>query len=110
LRAVLDDEADVCALGITTWNTLQASELTADDLEVAWTSPQYSHCNFTARPDLPVDLAEVWVDRLLEMDWEDPEDRRILELEGLTRWVRPELAGYQSLFDAMADEAVTSLP
>ena len=44
---------------------------------------------------------------LLAMDWERPEHRRILELEGLRRWVRPELDGYAGLFAAVEEQGVT---
>jgi len=102
LRAVLDDEADVAALGITTWQQLEA----AGDVgvEAFWTSPDYCHCNFTALDSLEADRAEAWVSHLLAMDWDNPAHRPILEMEGLRRWVRPELAGYASLFEAVEEQ------
>jgi len=108
LRAVLDDQADVAALGITTWATLQAGELAPGALEVVWSSPAYCHCNFTALDTLDAGVAETWVRHLLAMDWENPAHRPILELEGLRRWVRPELDGYASLFDAMGSQDLTA--
>jgi ABC-type phosphate/phosphonate transport system substrate-binding protein len=106
LRAVLDDDADVVALGVTTWAALQAGELASDALEVVWTSPQYCHCNFTALDTLDAERAEGFVEHLLAMDWDVAEHRRILEMEGLRRWVRPELDGYASLFAAMEAQGV----
>lgn len=105
LAAVLDDEADAAALGISTWNQL----VSAGDVgvEAFWTSPTYAHCNFTALSGLDPALTVPWVEHLLAMDWEIPEQRAILELEGLTRWVRPELEGYASLFDAVAEQGVS---
>jgi ABC-type phosphate/phosphonate transport system substrate-binding protein len=38
---------------------------------------------FTAMETLPPQRYEPWVNKLLAMDWEIPEHRRILELEGL---------------------------
>jgi ABC-type phosphate/phosphonate transport system substrate-binding protein len=104
LRAVLDDEADVAALGITTWNQLnQAGEV---GVEAVWTSPKYCHCNFTALPSLDIERGEAWVSHLLKMDWDNPEHRPILEMEGLKRWVRPQLEGYQSLFEAVEEQDI----
>ena len=71
------------------------------DLDVVWESEPYSHCNFTALDSLDHDLAERWVTNLQGMDWDDPEHRRVLELEGLRRWERPVLSGYDSLIAAM---------
>lgn len=106
LRAVLDDEADAAAIGITTWEAIQARQLAPDALEVVWSSPDYCHCNFTALDKLDRDRAETWVEQLLAMDWDHPAHRRILELEGLRRWVRPQLDGYESLFVAMDEQHI----
>lgn len=106
IRAVLDDRADAAALGITTWDSIGRDELMPGALEAFWQSPTYCHCNFTALEGLPEDRAERWVAHLLSMDWDNPEHRRILELEGLRRWVRPQLSGYTSLFEAVAEQEV----
>ncbi len=104
LRAVLDDEADVAALGITTWNQLtQAGEV---GVKAVWTSPEYCHCNFTALPTLDEARAEKWVSHLLKMDWDNPEHRQILEMEGLKKWVRPQLDGYAALFEAVNEQQI----
>ena len=104
LRAVLDDDADVAALGITTWNQLrQAGDV---GVEAVWTSPEYCHCNFTALDSLDPARSDPWVEHLLAMSWDDPEQRAILELEGLRRWVRPELGGYRTLFEAVEEQRI----
>ncbi len=108
LRAVLDDEADVAAVGSNTWQALTAAgDDAVGDLVVVWESEPYSHCNFSTIGSRPDELLETWVEHLLAMDWENPEHRRILELEGLTQWKRPDLDGYQSLTEAMADQNVS---
>ncbi len=106
LAAVLDDEADVAALGITTWESLLKGGDTG--FEEIWTSAPYCHCNFTAMPRLEADRAAAWVAHLLAMDWENPDHRRILELEGLRAWVEPQLDGYRSLFDAVDEQGISS--
>jgi phosphonate transport system substrate-binding protein len=107
LRAVAEDEADVAAVGINTWEGLAAAgEQAVGDFEVVWESEQYNHCNFTALPSLEDDRAEAWVTHLLAMDWDDPEHRRILELEGLREWKRPQLNGYSSLIEAMDAQGI----
>ena len=75
--------------------------ISTSDLEVVFESEQYSHCNFTTlRPDKDP-LIERWVNNLLKMDWEIPEHRVVLELEGLKEWKLPNLDGYKSLEMAM---------
>jgi ABC-type phosphate/phosphonate transport system substrate-binding protein len=108
LRAVLDDDADVAAVGINTWQALRAGgDDSVGDLAVVWESEPYCHCNFTALESLDDARAEAWVGNLLAMDWDEPDHRRILELEGLRAWKRPRLAGYDSLIAAMEAQGVS---
>ncbi|HEY5852513.1 MAG TPA: PhnD/SsuA/transferrin family substrate-binding protein [Aldersonia sp.] len=101
VAAVLAGDADVAAIGITTWDAMGTEDLLPDALETVWQTPEYCHCMFTALDTLPPDRHRPWVDTLLDMDWDVPEHRKILELEGLRRWVRPHLDGYRSLFAAI---------
>jgi phosphonate transport system substrate-binding protein len=106
IRAVLDEEADAAAIGISTWEAIGKEDLMPGALEAFWTSPTYCHCNFSAL-SLDPHRAAAWANHLLAMDWEQPEHRRILELEGLRRcWVRPDLAGYADLFAAVEEQQV----
>ena len=106
IRAVLDERADAAAIGITTWEAIGRDELMPGALEEFWRSPAYCHCNFTALDRLPTDRSEPWVEHLLAMSWDNPDHRRILELEGLRTWVRPQLGGYACLFDAVAQQGI----
>ncbi len=107
LRAVLDGQADAAAIGINTWEAIGRDELMPGAFEEFWTSPTYSHCNFTALPSLTDERVKPWLDALLAMDWENPAHREILEMEGLKQWVEPQLEGYQSLFDAVKDQDIS---
>jgi phosphonate transport system substrate-binding protein len=106
VQAVMDDRADAAAIGITTWNSLRAGQLAPGALEAFWESPAYCHCNFTALDSQDPEGSEAWTKWLLNMDWDVPEHRRVMELEGLRRWVRPELEGYRSLFEAVNEQGV----
>ena len=102
LRAVIEDDADVAAIGSNTWEALLAAgDDTVADLAVTWQSETYTHCNFTALPGFGAERADPWVEHLMAMSWDNPEHRRILELEGLQAWVPTNLAGYESLVEAM---------
>ena len=95
LAAVLDGRADAAAVGAASWDVfVRAGEVPPGELAPFWTSPPYSHCNFTAMPSLDAEAADAWVAHLRAMDWANPEHRRILELEGLREWVGPNLDGY----------------
>lgn len=108
LRAVIDGDADAAAIGVNTWNSLKAGgDAAIADLSVVWESEPYSHCNFSALDTLGPERTGPWVEHLLAMDWDIPEHRRILELEGLTEWKLPDLDGYRSLIDAMDEQHVS---
>lgn len=107
LRAVLDDRADAAALGINTWEAIGREELMPGAFEAVWSSPTYSHCNFTVLPALASERTDPWLKQLFAMDWNNTTHRKILELEGLRAWVPPELDGYQSLFAAVQQQGIS---
>ncbi|MBA2639317.1 MAG: PhnD/SsuA/transferrin family substrate-binding protein [Nocardioidaceae bacterium] len=106
LRTVLDGHADAAAIGINTWEAIGRDELMPGAFEAFWESPTYSHCNFTALPRVPQERTQPWLDHLLAMDWDNPDHRPILEMEGLRQWVPPQLDGYASLFEAVREQAI----
>jgi ABC-type phosphate/phosphonate transport system substrate-binding protein len=108
IDAVLAGEADAAAIGINTWDSLGREQLMPHALEEVWRTEQYCHCMFTALGTLPEHRWRPWVTALLAMDWDRPEHRRILELEGLRRWVPPQLDGYRALFDAVEEQGIAA--
>ncbi len=105
LHALREGRADVGALGETTWGR-QVAEGRIDPREVhpVWTSPGYCHCNFTVLADFPEELGRRWTESLLDMQYDNPRWRRLMDLEGLRRWVCADAAileGYRVLFDAV---------
>ena len=69
-------------------------------LRVVHQTAAYDHCNFTI-----LDGGNASTDRflvsLLGMSYEDPEIRRLLDLEGLTRWLPGRTSGYELLARAL---------
>jgi phosphate/phosphite/phosphonate ABC transporter binding protein len=98
VRAVAHREADAGALGKATWEaSVAAGRIDPQQLRIFWTSPGYCHCNFTARADFPAALADRFAQVILAMDYQKPEYKKIMDLEGLTRWVPGRTEGYQEL-------------
>jgi ABC-type phosphate/phosphonate transport system substrate-binding protein len=109
LAAVLDGRADVAAVGAASWDVfVRTGEVPPGELAPFWTSPPYSHCNFTAMPSLNAEVADAWVTHLRAMDWQQPEHRRILELEGLREWLGPHLDGYADVFAAVEEQGIAA--
>lgn len=106
IQAVARGEADAGALGDATLATFRAGRVPAvADLEVAWRSPTYCHCNFTSLPSLDDGLAERWQRALLAMRYDAPGMRHPMDLEGVKRWLRGDRAGYASLAAAMRNKS-----
>jgi ABC-type phosphate/phosphonate transport system substrate-binding protein len=47
-----------------------------------------------ARADFPAGLVQRFTQAILAMDYQQPEQKRIMDLEGLTRWVLGRAEGY----------------
>jgi ABC-type phosphate/phosphonate transport system substrate-binding protein len=107
LRLVLDGDADAAAIGITTWEAVGRDDL-MPGLTAFWLSPEYYHCTFTALDSLPVERTDPWVRHLMAMDWDVPEHRRLLELEGLRQWALPDRDGWATLFEAVDEQGISA--
>jgi ABC-type phosphate/phosphonate transport system substrate-binding protein len=105
LRAVADGDADAGALGDATWARLRAERFEPTSrLEIAWSSPTYYHCNFTALPTIDPGAAGRWLEELLAMDYNDPALRHVMDLEGVKQWLPGDKDGYVDLTRAMLEQ------
>jgi phosphonate transport system substrate-binding protein len=102
LESIIKGEADAGAVGDQYWaRVLTEGGVDRSKAKAIWTSPSYCHCNFTVLENRYGQDLEQWTDTLLQMDYNNPEHRTIMDMEGLKRWVRPQLEGYKPLFDAV---------
>jgi phosphonate transport system substrate-binding protein len=62
----------------------------------------YDHCNFTVLDDAPAELIRRFETLLLQMSYDDPVVRPLLDLEGLKKWVPGRTSGYAPLEAAIA--------
>ncbi|MGD9752324.1 MAG: phosphate/phosphite/phosphonate ABC transporter substrate-binding protein [Acidimicrobiia bacterium] len=74
-----------------------------EDITVIWRSEPYCHCAFTARPELPIDMGDRFVELLTAMQPDDPRVSEMMKLEHLTRWLPATDAGWSALIDAIRD-------
>jgi phosphonate transport system substrate-binding protein len=98
IRAVSEGSADAGAIGKAMWDaSVTGGAIDGRRLRLFWTSPGYSHCNFTARTELAPSLAERFAKAIQAMDYDDPRWKQIMSLEGLTRWMPGSTVGYDEL-------------
>ena len=102
LRALQDGAVDAGAVGHAVWlRELEQGHVNTGLLHSVWTSPPYSHCNFTALPDFDHETAQIWPAALMAMDYNNPRWRRIMDLEGVTAWAPGSKEGYKDLLSAL---------
>lgn len=85
----------------------QEGTLPADSVRPLTQTGRYDHCNFTVLDGLSSEASarlERFVALLMDMSYDDPEVRPLLDLEGLKRWVPGRTEGY-----ALLNEAVDQL-
>jgi phosphonate transport system substrate-binding protein len=105
VRAVLDGRADAGAIGSPFWDTVRKERLVPEGgLREIWSSPAYSHCMFTARPDLDPENERRFAQALFAMSYDNPVHRAILDAEGLQRWLPPHVDGYSALRQAAGQQ------
>jgi phosphonate transport system substrate-binding protein len=100
-RALLRGDCDAaCMLDASQLLFLQEGTLPSGAARsIAQTSP-YDHCNFTVLDGAPDSVAQ-FRDLLLNMSYADPQVRRLLDLEGLKRWLPGRTEGYAPLAKAV---------
>lgn len=79
----------------------QEGVLPAGSVRILATTPEYDHCNFTVLAGRMPAAVERFRELLLGMSYEDSDVRRLLDLEGLKRWLPGRTQGYDLLSKAV---------
>jgi phosphonate transport system substrate-binding protein len=110
LRALKQGEAEAGAIGEATWiRMLEQGLVDTNEINGIWTSPGYSHCNFTVLPDFDEPTGNRFSELLFAMDPNQSKIRHMMEMEGLNEWVSAEgegFRGYEVLANAMKDQGL----
>src|SRR5215212_9967668 len=97
-RSLLAGEADAaCMIDGNHLLFISEGTLTAGATRVLSQTGPYDHCNLTVGPEAPPALVERFRTLLLEMSYDDPEVRPLLDMEGLKVWREGRLHGYEAL-------------
>jgi ABC-type phosphate/phosphonate transport system substrate-binding protein len=105
LKALQDGRGQAGVIGERLWQRL-STERPAEAAELAtlWTSPPFSHCVFTARPDLDAASSARFTELMLAMEPDDPLTAQVMRLEGTRRWVAGSHEGFAALLEALGKE------
>jgi phosphonate transport system substrate-binding protein len=102
VRALVRGECDAaCIIDGNLLLFTQEGTIRSGSTRVIAQTPPYDHCNFTVLDNAPAAPVARFRELLLAMSWEDPEVRRLLDMEGLKRWLPGRTEGYAQLSDAV---------
>ena len=105
LEALRDGRAQAGTVGDLIWVTEQAAgRIDTQLIQTLWSTPPFDHCMFDALPTIAADKVERFKHALFSMKWDNPDHRRLLELEGLKQWMPPSEEGYDSLRAALDEQ------
>ena len=101
-RALMRGECDAaCLIDGNHLLFVQEGTLPAGATRGIAQTPPYDHCNFTVLDGAPEPLVAQFREMLLAMSYADPVIRRLLDLEGLKRWLPGRTEGYELLSQAV---------
>ncbi len=103
-QRMLAGDLDACIVSEPTLAAMTAEGTAGGDVRIAWTSPPFHHCNFTALTSSGADH-ERFRELLLEMDASQPELCDPMRLEYVNRWVDGDESGYTDLIAAVGASA-----
>lgn len=102
VRALLRGDCDAaCIIDSNHLLFAQEGTIPSRSTQVLAQTPAYDHCNFTVLSNGPATEIARFRELLLEMSYADPEVRRLLDLEGLKRWMPGRTEGYALLTQAV---------
>jgi ABC-type phosphate/phosphonate transport system substrate-binding protein len=101
LKDLQAGRAEACAVLDLNWQLWSANG-TADpnQIVVLATTPPFDHCVFAVRADFPLDVEQHWREVLFRMDYNNPDHKEMMDLEGLKRWEPGRVTGFAQLTEA----------
>ncbi len=104
-RALIAGKADAaCILDGNHLLFINEGTLPAGSTRVLSQTAPYDHCNLTVGHTAPSTLVDLFRELLLNMSYDDPEVRPLMDLEGLKAWKEGRVERYRAL-DTAVDEA-----
>jgi phosphonate transport system substrate-binding protein len=105
LKAVQRGEADAGAMLDLNWvRFANEGKLDTTRLKILASTDPYDHCNFTALEDIDPELEKRWTETLFKMDYNNPEHRYMMDLEGLKEWRPARTHLYKDLSEAVQEQ------
>lgn len=101
-EAVKSGAADASCVLDLNWQ-LWTGDGTADPAKfrVLATTDPFDHCVFTVRDDFAPEIETPWLEALHSMSYDNPDHRKMMDMEGLKQWMPGRLTGFGPLSEAV---------
>ena len=100
-KAMLNGEVDatwMLDLNYDAW--IQDGTIDKNQVDIIYKTPFFDHCIFSGRPDLKVEKFEMFAKILHKMDYNNPEHKEMMDMEGLKKWVIGRTTGFEQIKNA----------
>lgn len=100
-KAMINGEVDatwMLDLNYEAW--IQDGTLDENQVEIVYKTPNFDHCIFSGRPDLEVERFELFGKILHKMDYNNPDHKEMMDMEGLKEWISGRTSGFKQLTEA----------
>lgn len=68
--------------------------------DIIYETPNFDHCIFSGRPDLCPEKFKKFGEILDKMDYENPQHKEMMDMEGLKKWVVGRISGFEQIKNA----------
>jgi ABC-type phosphate/phosphonate transport system substrate-binding protein len=94
-------ESDACAMLDLNWEAWTSDgTISPRSYRILATTDRFDHCVFTVRDDFPAEREAQWLGVLYSMSYDNPEHRRMMDMEGLKAWKEGRVSGFGPLAEA----------
>ena len=105
LEALTSGTADACAMLDLNWKTWTADgTIDPNAYAIIGETDRFDHCVFTVREDFDRAAEQRWLEALFAMQYENPDHREMMDLEGLKAWLPGRTTGFAPLTAAVSSE------
>ena len=104
-RCLERNEAEACVMLDLNWETwTRDGTIDPRAYEIKSSTEQFDHCVFTARETVGADAERRWLEALHSMQYDNPDHRQMMDLEGLKAWMPGRTTGFGPLTAAVEAE------
>ncbi len=97
-KALEAGDVDVSCLLDLNWEAwTKDGTINTEEYAIIATTDNFDHCNFTVLDGFDTDREKAFLEALFAMDYENPDHKEMMDLEGLKKWEPGRTSGYGQL-------------